>query len=266
MGTKGTRLLVPLGSGLLIAALATVVLWDTQWNPFLPKDYEACAESAATTAKSKDALAILISSCSAKFVGRRNPRGGYTYHDERQSSEFPIAGPNPTKEEWARIDEQYSTYLDDIAKAAVEQQRAVEQHRREAAQQAAIAQAEQERKRQQVQAILEQRRHAAIPKVAVTSTNVECLYPALDGCSSFHLTPTVKNNSVETISMLSLGWAFLPTSERTCPTAVQTMVHEQVRLRPGDTIVLNIQRFDGPASKQFRFCVKVTDAQIVPSN
>jgi hypothetical protein len=31
-----------------------------------------------------------------------------------------------------------------------------------------------------------------------------------------------------------------------------------------DTVVLNIDGFDGPASKQFRYCERVTDAQIGP--
>jgi len=41
------------------------------WNPFAPSDYEECAESAAKTAKTNEALKILIAACASKFAGRR---------------------------------------------------------------------------------------------------------------------------------------------------------------------------------------------------
>jgi hypothetical protein len=90
-----------LGATVLIvatAAITAIVLskWD---NLFPPTDYEECAERAAKTAKSKDALAILVSTCNSKFVGRHKPTGGYTYFDGRQARDFNIAGPNPTPQE-----------------------------------------------------------------------------------------------------------------------------------------------------------------------
>ena len=39
------------------------VVYAQWWNPFAPKDYEACAESAAKDAKSKAALSVLLSLC-----------------------------------------------------------------------------------------------------------------------------------------------------------------------------------------------------------
>jgi hypothetical protein len=51
---------------ILLAAFAVVALSTPTWNPFAPKDYEECAESAAMTAKSKEALAILISTCNSR--------------------------------------------------------------------------------------------------------------------------------------------------------------------------------------------------------
>jgi hypothetical protein len=44
------------GSFLIIAAIVGVVLlWQQGWNPFPPKDHEDCIESAAKSAKSKEA-------------------------------------------------------------------------------------------------------------------------------------------------------------------------------------------------------------------
>jgi hypothetical protein len=249
-----------LGFFVVLVFVGAVIVWQSGWNPFLPKDYEECVESAARSAKSKEALAILVSSCSSKFVGRRNVRGGYTYYDSRQNSIFNIAGPNPTPAEWAYIEKQYAKYFDDSVKAEEAKRRQDE----EAQQRGEIAQAEQERMLQQARIELERRRQTALTRIAVISTNMICMYPALDGCSSYKLTTAVKNQSSETISTLFIGWAFIAEGE-TCPTSVQTKSQEQVNFRPGDTLVLNIdQRFDGPASKEFRYCVKVNDARITP--
>jgi hypothetical protein len=51
---------------------AAVAQW---WNPFAPTDYEECAESAAKSAKTNEALKILISTCASKFAGRRKAGG-----------------------------------------------------------------------------------------------------------------------------------------------------------------------------------------------
>jgi hypothetical protein len=248
-----------------LAAVVAVILWQSGWSPFAPRDYEECAESAAKSAKSKEALAILVSSCASKFASRRNVRGGYTYYDGRQNISFNTVGPNPTAEEWAYIENQYAKYLGDLA-ATEEVQR-----RQEAQQQkmAAIAQAEQERaqaeqarKVQLAQADMERRRQSALTRISVISTDITCLYPALDGCDSYKLSASIRNQSSEIISALSLGWAFIGQGDR-CPSSVQTKTREQVRLRPGDTVVLNLnQRFDGPPTKQFRYCVEINDAQI----
>jgi hypothetical protein len=152
------------------------VLWQSGWTPFSPKDYEECTESAAKSAKSKEALAILVSSCNSKFVGRRNVRGGYTDYDSRQNAEFNIAGPNPTAEEWAYIEKEYAKYLDVLAEAEEVQRRSDLQRQ----QQVAIAEAEQARKLQLARADLARRRQNAHSRISVTSTNLICLYLALD--------------------------------------------------------------------------------------
>jgi hypothetical protein len=264
-----------------LAGIGAVAVWDSGWNPFLPKDYEDCIETAAKTAKSKEALAILVSSCGSKFVGRRSPRGGYTYYDSRQNRTFDLAGPNPSQEEWASIEKTYAEYLDDLAKEQQatrlflaeqqRQQRAAQeqaaQQQRAAQEQASIAKAEQERKLQQAQADFERRKQAALSRIAITSKSIICLYPSLPGCGSYKITATITNQSSERISMLAVGWAFMSEEEINCPTYIQTKYQEEVRLRPGDSIVMNIDsglRSDGPASKQFHYCVKVTDAGIVP--
>jgi len=266
------------GAVLTSSALCVPVSAHADWWSWLfgPKDYEDCAENAAKEAKSKEALNILLSACDSKFGGRRKPTGGYTFYDSRQNRYFDIAGPNPTRAEGAFIEKQYSYYV--AAQAELEKLRQEESQRQEAeaerqaalrrtaAQQAAIAQAEQDRKLQLAQANLERRRQAALSKIAVISTNMVCLYPSLPGCGSYKLTATIKNQSPESISMLAVGWVFMSEGAG-CPTFVQTKHQEQVRLRPGDSIVMNIDsglRSDGPASKEFRYCVKVTDAQIMP--
>jgi hypothetical protein len=252
-------------AGLLTGA-AAVALWGSGWNPFAPKDYEECAESAARTAKSKEALGILLSSCNSKFVGRRNPRGGYTYYDTRQDYQFDIAGPNPTPKEWKIIESMYSSYLE--LKADNEKQQ-VEEKRQAALAQIALetsrqqAQAEWERKKQVALAEIDRRRRLAVPKIELMASNIECAY-APTTCGVYKLTVRLRNNSNENITALGLGWVFVPLQDASCPNSLPTKKQEAVTLRPGDTTVLNIDGYDGPHSTQFRGCVKVSDVQIAP--
>src|SRR3954462_35917 len=92
-----------------------VTLWPApshaQWWKRAPRDFEDCAESVERTA-TKETRASQMTECEAKFAGRRKPGGGYTYYDFMQDRHFDIAGPNPTKEEQRRIDEQYTEFLD----------------------------------------------------------------------------------------------------------------------------------------------------------
>jgi hypothetical protein len=255
--------------GITACAASAPVSAHADWWAWLfgPNDYEECAESAAREAKSKAALDILISSCNTKFRGRRKPNGGYSFFDSRQYRSFDIAGPNPTAKEWAFIEQEHTKYIALLAETEKENRRLEAERlriQREAERQAAIFEAEQDRKQQQFQADLERRRQIALSRVAVTSTDIVCLYPSLPGCDSYKLTATIRNQSPERISTLAVGWVFTSTSEM-CPSYLQTKHQEPVRLGPGDSVVMNItQRFDGPATKQFRYCVKVTDVNIVP--
>ncbi|MEH6951699.1 hypothetical protein V4R08_10190 [Nitrobacter sp. NHB1] len=105
---------------------------DAGWWSRTPVDFEDCAARAkknATSAEDKDKQ---ITTCEAKFAGRRKPSGGYTYYDFMQNRHFDIAGPNPTAEEQKHIDEQYAAYLKDqrrgiIAAAFFRKRQQVEQ-------------------------------------------------------------------------------------------------------------------------------------------
>ena len=91
---------------------ALASLWlGVHWWPYAPRDYEECSENAETTAASKDERASLLTQCDMQFVGRRKMGGGYSYHDFMQNRHFDIAGPNPSPEEFKRIDQEYIAYL-----------------------------------------------------------------------------------------------------------------------------------------------------------
>jgi hypothetical protein len=273
-GLGSSLIIGVIGAAAALAVVAAVLIWHSDWNPFLPKDYEECIESAAKSAKSKEALNILTSSCGSRFVGRRNGRRGYVYFDGRQNRSFDIAGPNPTSDEWASVDKAYNQHLADVAKndeiqrleLAEQQRQQYEEYQRAVNEQAERTrklqqvQAEQDRKQQQVQADLERRRQAALSRIAVTSYSVDCVYQSLPGCPSYKVTATIRNQSTETISMLAVGWVFFPEGEINCPTYVQMKHQEGVRLRPGDSLVMNVDGRDGPGSRAFRYCVVVLRA------
>ena len=101
---------------LLIAAIAGCTLLQparahAQWWSHTPADFEECAD-AAEKAATKEERTSALTSCNAKFAGRRKPGGGYTYFDFMQNRSFDIAGPNPTPEEQKYIDQQYTLFLD----------------------------------------------------------------------------------------------------------------------------------------------------------
>ena len=259
--------------GFFVCALC-ILLFETSplsaqwWNPFAPKDYEDCAESAARDAKSKAALDILLEACDSNFKGRRKLGGGYTYFDPRQFRDFDIAGPNPTRREVETIDKQYETYLEEQRReAATAAEREEEQQRilgAEAERKRQQTLAEQQRRTQQA-ALLAQRRKTAGQYIQIVSTKIECPFRRIGAqCDGYSLTIGLRNKSGETISAVWVGWVFMPEGQSGCPTSYPTKYQQKVTLRPDDTTVLNIgTRFDGPTGP-FRYCVKLTDIDIIP--
>ncbi|WP_207382370.1 hypothetical protein [Nitrobacter sp. Nb-311A] len=117
-----------IASGMMLVSVHA----DAGWWSRAPVDFEECAASAEKSAASSEEKGKLLTACEARFAGRRKPGGGYTYYDFMQNRHFDIAGPNPTKEEQRRIDEQYAVFLKDqrrsiIAAAFFRKQQQVEQ-------------------------------------------------------------------------------------------------------------------------------------------
>jgi hypothetical protein len=109
-----SSLIASRSSSLVIAALLTAAATtplQAQWWSRAPADFEDCADR-AEKASTREEKTSQLSSCNAKFAGRRKPGGGYTYFDFMQNRSFDIAGPNPTPEEQKKIDEQYTAFLD----------------------------------------------------------------------------------------------------------------------------------------------------------
>ena len=251
------KAVVAFSAALCVALIAARPAFSQWWNPFAPKDYEECAEQAARDAKSAQALNILLSSCSTKFVGRRKPgTEGYTYYDSRQLRSFDIEGPNPTDGEWEHINRQYSIYQKEQQRLE-EQRRAAEAEaerrwkEQEAADRKAAAEAERQRREQQAAqraaeaaaaADFERRRENAQTSLNFLLKNIECKYPLL-GCGSYRVTITLKNRSSETITAISLGWAFYPSGGGYCPNSYVTKHTSSVRLLPGETVTLNADGF-----------------------
>jgi hypothetical protein len=204
------------------------------WNPFAPKDYEDCSESAARDARSKEALSVLLASCESKFPGRRKPGGGYTFYDPRQLRAFDISGPSPTSQEMAYIDHQYSIYLANLAEGqrradeaerqaaaqAAEAQRQADQRAAEARQQAEEAERQAALERENEKVEFQQRQQTARHMLAISSTNIEC--KLMFTCGLFSMTVTIVNRSRETLSVVDFGWAFLPAQDSLCPTSYES--------------------------------------------
>jgi hypothetical protein len=108
---------------------------------------------------------------------------------------------------------------------------------------------------------LQKRQQIALRKIELGSTDIDCTFSSTCGT----LTISLRNQSVEMVSSLSFGWVFLPPNELDCPTSLPTKHTQSVKLAPNSTTAINIERWDGPRRGQFRYCVRVTGAEIVPS-
>jgi hypothetical protein len=233
---------IPYVFGLIIVGTLAWIA-GSHWAQFTPSDYEECSENAARTGRSKDALSILISACDSRFKGRRKLGGGYTVYDARQDASFDIAGPNPNEKELKLIDDAYARHL----------------------------KLEQEEKRQTYEVLamlerqsdeLEKAKQVTIKMIQVESSIIDCA-DVVD-CEFYKLTVRLNNKSKETVVAVSLGWAFLSEQDWTgCPDSLPTKERQEVILRPGGSTVLNVDnKSDGPNSRKFHYCVKVTDAEI----
>ena len=128
-----------------------------------------------------------------------------------------------------------------------------------------LALAEQQRRTQQAALELAQRRKTAGQYIDVVSASIECPFSnSFSRCGTYSFTVGLRNRSRETISRVFVGWVFLPQGQSGCPTSYPTKYQKAVTLRPGDTTVLNIDSmWDGPAGA-FRYCVRLTDIDIIP--
>jgi hypothetical protein len=104
---------------LTVVALAGVALSLRGSGLESARDFEECVEALGTSPSisqsspsSGDERAAAMTSCNARFAGRRKPAGGYSYYDFMQGRSFDIAGPNPTAEERKQIDREYIAFLD----------------------------------------------------------------------------------------------------------------------------------------------------------
>jgi hypothetical protein len=100
----------------LIAVILAAVAYTFRGSAIeSARDYEECVEALGARQSGStlnDERRVAMTSCSAKFAGRRKPGGGYSYYDFMQGRSFDIAGPNPTAEERKQIDREYIQFLD----------------------------------------------------------------------------------------------------------------------------------------------------------
>jgi hypothetical protein len=101
------------------------------------RDFEECVEAISAHSSFNQSgpsldheRGVAMTSCNARFAGRRKPGGGYSYYDFMQGRNFDIAGPNPTAEERKRIDREYIVFLDAQRQEAVSSELAKQQDER----------------------------------------------------------------------------------------------------------------------------------------
>jgi hypothetical protein len=128
LGAGKRRLVAGAVGGLLALSL---LLWFSLRTPSPEeaRDFEECVDLVQANF-SDDAARPFMTSCNARFAGRRKPGGGYLYYDFMMDRNFEIAGPNPTAEERKLIDRAYIGYLDVQRREAVSAELARRQNER----------------------------------------------------------------------------------------------------------------------------------------
>lgn len=74
------------------------------WSLFSNTSYEECAAEAAKTAKTNNALTILLQNCSNEFPGRLQPDGSYMMYVPALESNVKVSGPKPSVDDLKKID------------------------------------------------------------------------------------------------------------------------------------------------------------------
>jgi hypothetical protein len=117
--------------GLAGALLALPLLWLALRgsSPDFARDFEECVELVQARMTDEETRP-LMTSCNARFAGRRKAGGGYSYYDFMMDRNFDIAGPNPTAEERKQIDRAYIVYLDAQRQEAISAELAKRQNER----------------------------------------------------------------------------------------------------------------------------------------
>jgi hypothetical protein len=177
----------------------------------------------------------------------------------------------------AKATQHYTAYLEQKRQdAAAEKQRNWQQQQNQAAeavrqrlqaeaaerQRLQEAQAAEQRRIQEAQAAYAIRHNNAVRQFQILSHHLTCAFSW--NCLQYKLAVEIKNNSQEIVSAVSVGWAILPNASDNCPSSLPTRERAVVNLRSGDTTALNFDGFDGLAHEEFRYCVLITDAEIVP--
>jgi len=106
----------------------------------------------------------------------------------------------------------------------------------------------------------QQRAALATHVVHVTSKAMDCRLQTT--CQFYQLRISLVNRSLETIKTLWLGWSFPYSGVASCPTSYPSKYSSPVTLRPGDTITLTAEGYDGPSQTPNDICVGVTGVEI----
>jgi hypothetical protein len=126
----GARVSAAVVAAAAFVALTVVWLFSGGSSPDLARDYEDCVERMQALNLAGEEMNGGLAGCGARFAGRRNAEGGYSYYDFMQDRKFDIAGPNPTADERKAIDREYITYLEGQRREAISEALAKQQNDR----------------------------------------------------------------------------------------------------------------------------------------
>ena len=177
----------------------------------------------------------MLKGCQDKYQARRNPKGkGYVYYDSRIQQWVNVAGPSLTAEDRKRIEQAYQDQLRQEQEKTAQRQ-------------------EKERKEWEQYGV---RVSAAEPQVSMTSQRVDCVSSAY--CARKTVTLTLKNASKETITEVSIGWAFFPGSKvSSCPSQFDLRKTVPIGISPGISSTVKFEVTDGSAEGPYWYCLKI---------
>lgn len=226
---------------ILISSCLFLINDANAWTLFGSSDYEECSVDAAKTAKSNQALALLIQNCSKEFPAKKGSDGKYYYYNKRTKTSIEVESPKLSSGDLKKIEA-----LNKEADRIDEEIRAT----------ALRFQKEYEAKKTE-----------ALNNIKIIDWDFECS-GSFSTCYVENIRIRIQNRSKDEIIRISFGFVLVP-DNFVCDKNLAQNMSKIVKIPANQTAVINFSRYEINDFPQANYaktkgCISVTDIEVSP--